>query len=235
MMNIDDEDPKVRRNLITFSSAIVLFAWLELPMKAVTEKLVSASWTAEPMRVWLAIAGALIYLAVRFHFIGGGKEAFRALGDWFQTNLHWQIDAFMRRVEHASVGRGVVRHPLADALDMDMRTLVEQGQIVSSAVRVISAKPQGYQSGKTWQFVGIAEVNLAWFDTSARATAAPLSSKEFAVGYSLPWWQRTWYVLKAAWLSWIFSEQAIAGVVPVWLATTASFIVGLRLGAIWAA
>ncbi|QBK04504.1 hypothetical protein DW355_06630 [Hylemonella gracilis] len=234
MTDIDDEDPKVRRNLVAFSSAILLFAWLELPMKAVTEKFVSTSWSAEPLRVWLAIAGVLIYLAMRFHFIGGGKEAFSTLGDGFLTDLHWQVGAYMKRIEDAPASRKQMRHPLADAVDFGIRTFAVSGKATPDALHHVHVKPQGYDSGKTWRFSGVAEINLEFFSKADRVEPV-LDSKEFEVSYSLPFWLRAWYLLKAAWTSFIFSERAITGMAPVWLATTASFVTGLRLGTLWSA
>lgn len=115
---MDDEDSKVRRNLIVVSVLMILVWWLQAPLDKVSEKFfgVSPNGPAFEWRVWLAAALALAYFCLRFRFCQDHTNAVtvmrnerrdlerRLLRRWIEAAL-W---AFRSRGWHSShSGSGV--------------------------------------------------------------------------------------------------------------------------------
>lgn len=78
---MDDEDSKVRRNLIVVSVLMILVWWLGAPLDKVSEKFfgVAPSGPAFEWRVWFAAMVALSYFALRFRFCDNHQEALDVL------------------------------------------------------------------------------------------------------------------------------------------------------------
>lgn len=79
-MDVDDDDTKIRRNLVVFSAAVLLLAWLEVPFSALVSKLVEPS-QLQIENTKLSAAGLviLLYLAIRFSFSAEGSRYREAL------------------------------------------------------------------------------------------------------------------------------------------------------------
>jgi hypothetical protein len=139
-----DDDDKARRNLVVFSSLVVLAAWIRLPLTAVAEKLLSApgGWAGpavQPWRVWVAVLAVLAYLALRFRF----STDFVRPGEWrdvwrshasvgVSRKLQSQLDAYKRKGTEPPAFRGLLSEMLATqlgakSLDADARASLSFG------------------------------------------------------------------------------------------------------------
>ncbi|MCR6480686.1 hypothetical protein NU688_31345 [Variovorax sp. ZS18.2.2] len=79
---MDDEDSKIRRNLMLAGSLVLLFAWLQIPEGALLKRIfgeVDPTVSISPVRVWIAITAALVYLALRFRFSKDHEEGQKEL------------------------------------------------------------------------------------------------------------------------------------------------------------
>lgn len=226
-----DEDDKVRRNLVAFSAAVLLLAWLEIPLSAVTEKLVGAAHRPlDPLRAWTAGAVVLFYLAVRFHFSGGGKTAFQELSKLWQMLVHWDLEARMEQVSRQDVHPHWWSAPLDDVLEHADAKLAASGY-AGKRDRHFQLQRDTSQNEARWTFAGRAKVEVAYWNSAMVPPTHILSHAE-ELDYKLPMWLRVLVSAKALWGSWLYSEQAVAWMFPVWLALAASAIVGYRLGQI---
>ena len=77
---MDDEDSKVRRNLVVACTVVLLAWWLGIPFDKVSDRFLGFAPTAKTFewRVWFAAAVALLYFAWRFRFSDDHKEAVKA-------------------------------------------------------------------------------------------------------------------------------------------------------------
>lgn len=95
---VEDEDGKIRRNLVAVSTAILVLAWLDVPLAAVAarllgEKAEGSQYVLSPMKVWTATAALLLYFILRFRFSDEATAAFASLGQTQSeryANLFWR-------------------------------------------------------------------------------------------------------------------------------------------------
>lgn len=225
----DDDDTKARRNLLAFSAVILLLAWLRLPLVDIADKVGGATAAArlgkEPARLWTATAAILLYLAVRFHFFGGGREAFKKLTEKYNNLVHWDLDARMKAQSNTPDGTWWLSLP----------------SVIDRAREKLAAYPYSGQPGVVFRFQQDTGTNEARWVFTGRATVTIMYVNDmnppgviFAhnddIEYSVPLTSRFRIGARAFWLSWLFSEEAIAWMFPVWLALGAAGIVGFRLG-----
>ena len=72
--DVDDEDTKIRRNLLVVSSAILLTSWLDVPASSLFEKLFGGVHPqSEIWKFLVAELSVLIYLAIRYRFSSEGE------------------------------------------------------------------------------------------------------------------------------------------------------------------
>lgn len=71
---MDDDDQHIRRNLVVFSSGILLAAWLRLPGLGVLDKLFPITPDVPAARLWAVGFAVLLYLGWRFKHSPQGSE-----------------------------------------------------------------------------------------------------------------------------------------------------------------
>lgn len=232
---VDDEDSKVRRNLVAFSAGVLLLAWLRIPTAAIFQKLgADAAWRPDPVRLWVAVGLVLFYLAVRFHFNGGGAKTFNTLSDNF-------ADEVRRGIGRLIEGEGSRRRPhdwwhppLTDLFAAAAKGFAEAtaDSRYPSGIerRVRLEKPSGdFGQRSPAKFEDQVKVEVQWLHM---VPDRPSNIWTFTgeAGYKVPVARRLAVRMKALWLSWFFSEEALSLMAPAWLAIAASFVVGYRLG-----
>lgn len=224
-----DEDKKVRRNLVAFSAAVFLLAWLGIPLSSVAEKLLgSGQVRLHPLRAWVAAAGVLLYLAMRFHFSGGGKTAFKELGKLWLSNVHWGIDGLVKRQSVPDRYLSWWAPPIPEVLARAEAEFVQRGYSGERSIQLTFRQDTSRNEAR-WTFAGQADVEVTFLNPTVNPPTSIVSHTE-RIECNVPLSRRITVSAIALWRSWFFSEQAVAWMFPVWLALAASFIVGLRLG-----
>lgn len=72
---MDDDEQKIRRNLVTFSSALLLLTWLDIPFSALLAKLFEIkSSQPDDWKLWVAGLTVLVYLGLRYSFSSEGRQ-----------------------------------------------------------------------------------------------------------------------------------------------------------------
>lgn len=104
---MDDEDSKVRRNLVVASMVILLAVWLRAPLEGMAEALFRVKPTGADFvwRVWAASGVALIYFALRYRFSPDHIQALEPL-----------------QVEYAKIEQQVLKQWLLRVLRRFVRT-----------------------------------------------------------------------------------------------------------------
>ena len=89
----------------------------------------------------------------------------------------------------------------------------------------------GFDHGRTddahRKLAGKLTAHMHWLDARKNVRG---EQKRVELAYPAPRRLVAWHVFKAMWLSWIFSEDAIELLAPVWLACGAALVSGFRIG-----
>lgn len=74
-MPVDDDDLKVRRNLVVYSAIILSLAWLDIPFSAIVGQFVRNDFPdIEGYRLWSIGLAVLAYLGIRYSFSAEGEK-----------------------------------------------------------------------------------------------------------------------------------------------------------------
>ncbi|MFZ3221133.1 MAG: hypothetical protein WA174_13940 [Rhodoferax sp.] len=84
----ESDDSKIRRNLVVFSTLMLLVAWMQIPVGEISAGLLKLDKLEKPLhlsqfRLWIACFSALLYLTLRYRFTKEWKE----LGNTYRTNV----------------------------------------------------------------------------------------------------------------------------------------------------
>lgn len=109
----EDEESKIRRNLLAVSAAILLFAWLNVPTGTVAKRIFgdTENWVLSPARFWPPVLALLFYLAARFQYCDEfskaiarfREELFNAQHDVRTRFFHLTLERFARTGTDSSV------------------------------------------------------------------------------------------------------------------------------------
>lgn len=225
---IDDEDQKARRNLVMFSSGVLLLAWLEIPITVVVAKLGDALPAISPVRAWSAALIVLFYLAFRYHFNGEGKETLNRLQKRYAQRLQRGVEAVLQ-----NEGRGLVFHtwwtpPLEGILSEAESKTRKMGLVASKLNRKIffSHDEKSYRESP---FSGEVSMRVVWHHPSGRLAAN--HSFQERPSYVLPQRLRWMLRVRGIFTTALYSEESPALLAPAVLSSCASFVVSSQLTA----
>lgn len=231
-MPIEDEDSKVRRNLVAASVIVLLAWWFDVPVPAVMNKFFGIQASAEvpiTWRVWLAALVALAYVILRFRFSNEARETWPL----FTKHLRDQIErtiGHLLRFEVALYNRFKVASPIfVDALS----NLENQAQ--SRRQRIDPGDHETYVMS-----VEDHELNGGhWFNGNWRVAhrwTGPMNvshSSDTSYRFNVRGWRRCAIVFWATAHSLFYSREALLAVWPMVLAALAAVICGVKLCITW--
>lgn len=127
-MTLEDEDNKVRRNLLAVSTGILLIVWLELPVSDLAERVfgVKGFQVSEP-RIWFSAVVLLCYFALRFRLSDNYlkyKEAFKKAHEEALRGLR---DVALKNVLSAYQKSGVDPKSFTPSLHVSIRDAYFRG------------------------------------------------------------------------------------------------------------
>ena len=152
-MSMDDEDSKIRRNLVVTSAVILLAVWLRAPLDGMAEALFKVKPDPQTFRwrVWLAALLVLVYFGLRFRFSKQNLDAIKPL-----RTEYLRVERTVLRLWLSRKMKQFVRTGSAGLLKVDgLATLVEaqrrgieqaqaqgesQGEFKLAHIRVAAAK-----------------------------------------------------------------------------------------------
>lgn len=214
---MEDEDSKVRRNLVMVSSTILLAAWLGIPISRLLEKALPGSGvTQEPWRFWVAEFAVLIYLAVRYRFAEEGWNYQTTGKAEFETILRQKIlqlaqeraDSFTKNGEESSIFQGQLVNSVAEA-SVRPDSTTRQGR-----PRVFVTLYE--HKNPPWEFV--VGVSFNWYGTDGSLEGSHSGKPIEVLIYGL---DRIQINFKSRLHFWTYSSASIQYLIPVILGLTA--------------
>lgn len=95
---IEDDDDKIRRNLVLISSLILICGWLGISEVSFIEKFISQPLSFETWRVTVLFLFILLYLTLRFRFADSTrKDSGRLIAEWNNIILNG-IDSRIKKL-----------------------------------------------------------------------------------------------------------------------------------------
>lgn len=97
---LEDEDSKVRRNLVVFGALILAFTWLEIPSALILERLLGTTASGiESWKLWGLNLCVLLYLSMRYY---SSEEHQKAV-----QSIHRAMDIERKQIRRSIVQRHV--------------------------------------------------------------------------------------------------------------------------------
>lgn len=239
---MDDEDSKIRRNLIAVSVLMILVWWLGAPLDKVSEKFfgVPPNGPAFEWRVWLAAMLALGYFSVRYRFCKEHQDSIEGLRtDWdaieAQTMTKWiSVELWLySRFGIFPRTLGVFFPKVVDRATKGptygVGTNSEQFDTVLS-IKVRSVMVGLYNAGRYKRKTGNYQVNLTV--RSLRPDGVKLENEDsvsIELGPGRNWVRRC---ASSVWLFW-YSKTGAGLLVPWALVLFAAVVGGYKLAISW--
>ena len=226
-MEIEDDDKKIRRNLVIASSTVLIFAWLDVPFSAVLQKLIpSTTANADPWKFWVIAFFVFTYLGTRYKFSPAGKEYLTSASTSIRTLRHDKGVKFLQLAADRFTQTGVEPRYFKDQL-------TSLALDVSRPVGKVNAdgtwqRPKMYLSTYSHQSQFEFEFSMAysWSEENGHINASSSGGNIRATIDGLP----GFYVNQlAVWHHIIHSESSINHLVPVVLGLAALVSLWLRV------
>lgn len=236
----EDEDTKIRRNLVVVSMLILLAVWLRAPLEGLAEALFKVKPVAENFawRVWLAAGAMLLYFGLRFRFSDENLKSLDPLqAEYYQVEqkiirrwLARKLDRFVRSGSAGSLDTG----GLATVVEAQRREIVENqratGEAKLSRIRVEAAS----RSSTTYPPVGSYELKYVEADLSLSFVSNQgLAGTGTRLGFDLPQFSRL--QIRCSTLLWLllYSKSSTQVLVPWLLAVLALGAVSYKVIRTW--
>ncbi len=237
----DDTDDKIRRNLVAFSSIIILGAWLGVPLAALADKALAAGTLDKvtPWRVWVAVVAVQAYLILRFRFsadtLAEAQMLRRAWALLYQSKVIRMLRRHLACYSKKQQASPLFATSLADATDQAAAKFAVQ---IGKAKESLGAPTL---IGAEFQFL-----NPPRSPTDTDETAPPLEPYRGYVNIAFEWpnggaslagstefrvigWRRYALHVKTLWTLCIYSPEAMKLVIPSALAAVAAAIALFKL------
>jgi hypothetical protein len=102
---LDDDEQKIRRNLVVFSVAIILVAWFDIPITSLASSILRTNGSTPPVHIsslkaWWAALAILSYLAFRFRFTSEIEQMARETLDTFANRRKQAAETVAYALKH---------------------------------------------------------------------------------------------------------------------------------------
>lgn len=168
---MEDEDEKIRRNLVALSAVILISTWLEIPLSAVAAKFVdNSTHVIEAYKLWAVGFALLIYMGLRYLFSSEGTRYKSAIqSDLTRRQLDMalglvqrQMDAFVRSGVEPAVLVGNLKQIARDRAARLQRVGNDGQHKGLSLIRITLRE----QRDTPWNF--LISASWAWSDDTGR-------------------------------------------------------------------
>lgn len=218
---LEDEDTKIRRNLVMVSSAILVSAWLHIPLLGVWDKLFQVS-KPDDWKVWVVEFALLIYLGLRYRFSDEGSHYVTTAASELDTIRRHRATDFAQSEANRLTKTGVESPIFKGELSTLISHLTKDRPQVANDMRPEMLVTLVEQSQSAWEFtIGVA----ASWDTKGGGSTAHSGNtlKVFIEG------RARWRVECMSRLHlWTYTESSIRYLVPVFLGLLATLVLLLK-------
>lgn len=112
---MDDVEEKARRNLLTYSAAILAIAFLEIPLDGNLIGVVNLD-KVDSSKAWIAAAAVLIYLFLRYHYSSTVKQSRFSWGKYRRKYLRVFISGLVQMAGWSSLNPTRRKNPFVRIL-----------------------------------------------------------------------------------------------------------------------
>nr|WP_315237700.1 hypothetical protein [uncultured Albidiferax sp.] len=216
-MTPDDDDDKVRRNLVTFSSIAVWLALFEVPVQKVADKFFGVGELSE-LTVWITFAVMWIYLLLRFRF---QDTTLSAKGKFRQVYSQFLIAALSRcanRAMRQSIIKDALVKPLVH-LEYRPASIPDQDYTTPNSISELSLSLEHGQI----QVLGI-NGNKARFDDKWPyhiSKDAINNDRQLGLNFTFSRPRMSWEKARAFSVASLFSKPGLTVILPYVLASLA--------------
>jgi hypothetical protein len=220
----DDEDEKIRRNLVAASFLTIVSAWFDIPFIKLAIKALDSDVVAIPeWRLWVAGLSVFAYLLYRYRFSKEGNAYVYAVLEEVRKQHFLKVGSFVERQAQRFERTGAEHKIFGGALSSYLASAKEEWQ---------SDHPEDAGKGNTTLSVVIHERKSTIWDMTISirvnrklVNGVTLKKELQAVPLSKPTVRLSWAMSSFAWLHTLgFSEASVRNVIPVWMATVAIFV-----------
>lgn len=228
-MPVDDDDLKVRRNLVVYSAVVLILAWLDIPFSALIGKFVEHKFPdSENYKLWAVGLAFLAYLGIRYSFsTEGGKyrtdinaEYKRLLVEKAMSSAQFQANLFTWTGLEPIVFDGKLKEYIR-------ATTKDMGDDFIARARGVRPKIHLTMSdyrNAPWDFsMGVA---VAW-DRSGKLVGS--SSGGFSIGVKITGIYRLLMSAYAKLHAVAYSASSIKYLVPIALGLAATYVIVRRV------
>jgi hypothetical protein len=219
---LEDDDDKVRRNLLVFSAAIIAVAVFELPISDIAAAIVdrdqTGAWHLNSTRAWSVALAVLAYLWLRFHFSQIGRESIWKMAQAQQFDLSTRQGAYLDHITRAALDGDQAYSAVADSISELAAQHLATAQGLHPGEQFESVKRSLVHSQAT-KWSGRSTINFETVSTGSRTPRAHTGARDVSVPFSAA--VRIWLPVVTFVKAWIWSETAIVYFVPLMLAMAA--------------
>lgn len=236
---VEDEDSKIRRNLIALCSVIVVLAWLRVPLDLVGERLLGVStksgFSLSAKRVWLAAFVLLAYFALRYRFCDEHQEGMKTIRTEYAVVerrilkrwLTWELACFSR----FGWKTPLLGNPVEAIMDVRHARVADQSSSRYVRISLNDAALGGYS--KAGIYVPSTRRGQAHLNYFARIDGADVPMPQEKVEFELTTFKRLMLsCATAVWLSG-YSKASTSLLTPWALAVIAAVLTLRRLWQVW--
>lgn len=231
----EDDDDKIRRNLVVMSVAILLVAFLDVPVQQVLAKAFADNWKPSLARGWVAAFAVLFYFALRYRFDPKGEAAFKNLANTYAVSLMsganrllkqqmderfqwWELlDAEARKKSSNSRKIISISYPGRPDVPVDSGERRRESDMQAGLPRIKSIQWRSIAVIFTWTSAGL--VGFPDYSIEASVPVSRLNSARLRI-YS-------------AYHSWVYSSEATTFLAPVLLAMAAAAVAAFKFTTHW--
>lgn len=232
-MPLDDDDKKIRRNLVVYSSLLLVLTWLDLPLGLLLEETLPKGLPKpQDYKLWALGFAVLAYLGIRFAFSSEGKQYEEACERDYSSIL------FAKCVKLAQLAATTYSWfgYESSLFQESVSTYVQrQGNTIDPESLSKCGRPQIELAVKTremqpWDFT--ASSTVTW--KSGRTTRATVSG-----GYTMDIRiQGVWKLIAICWAkahAWAYTDSAIRYLAPLVLGLGAASVLWVKVVLAYAA
>jgi hypothetical protein len=225
----EDEESKIRRNVVAVGAAILLFAWLNVSPGSVAKRIFgdTDNFELSPARFWSAVMALLFYLALRFQYCDEFESHIKAFKNALFTAQQGVRTRFLASVLARFALTGEDSPIFANTLKGVLNAIASErygqrnvGWKEGWGIRNVNVVPSGWRGG---------EIHWNFFQSSDDGSDAFLG-RECVLGYVLTWPQETKIRLRGYVRVLVFSRSSVNVLWPCAICLAAAFVVAWNIG-----
>jgi hypothetical protein len=216
----EDADDKVRRNLVGFSAAVLLVAWLNVPVQGWLQDALKVKTELVAWKTWAAALAVLLYLTLRYRFSPDAEKLVNGLEREYSSVRFAGILKLTTTDGERAFAQGRTTPVFGpNLLQIRQDLLKAHPEIETSPEHRVEFQVEEQEQGNPWKGrIRISVIRRT--SPNAGQVLGPPRLLVFEVPRATRWKVRT----RAFLLSWVYSGTSVNFLIPVALALLAGAV-----------